>query len=125
MSFNMTIVEMVELQASKLAEDIISLIFGSVSLSEAMAVICYALRLKIELMKFSKEIENIIDSHDRVWDELAGPAVLSGEERIAVAWSSGCPNRRFCIENKRSLGLSPDLASMKYSIRVSRRRGWS
>ena len=52
-----------------------------------MAVICYALKVKIELMKFSMEIrKNIMDSHDRVWDELAKPgAVLSGEERIAVA----------------------------------------
>ena len=77
-----------------------------------MAVICYALRLKIELMKFSMEIrQNIIESHDRVWDELAKPgAVLSGEERIAVAREIRAARTcRFCIENKRSLGLSPGL----------------
>ena len=63
-------------------------------------------------MKFSMEIrQNIIESHDRVWDELAKPgAVLSGEERIAVAREIRAARTcRFCMENKRSLGLSPGL----------------
>ena len=86
--------------------------FGLKSLSEAIAFICYASRVKTELLKFSMDIrKNIIESHDRVWDELAKPgAVLSGGERIAVAQEIRASRTcRFCIENKRSLGLSPGL----------------
>ena len=52
--------------------------------------------------------KNIIKSHDRVWHELARPGpLLTGEERIAVIRevraASSC---RFCIENKKSLGVT-------------------
>ena len=52
--------------------------------------------------------KNIINSHDRVWAELARPgAVLSGQERIAVMLETrAARNCRFCIENKKSLGIS-------------------
>ena len=81
-------------------------------LSEGETIICYSLRVKTQFMKFIMEIrKNIIDSHDRVWDELAKPgAILSGEERIAVVREvRAARDCRFCIENKRSLGLSPAL----------------